>query len=40
MQRIALFMKRVVVDDEDPNRVKGDVMKFVKEFQEIEYCFK
>jgi glycine hydroxymethyltransferase len=40
MQRIALFMKRVVVDDEGPNRVKGDVMKFVKEFQEIEYCFK
>jgi len=40
MQRIALFIKRVVVDDEDPNRVKEDVMKFVKEFQEIEYCFK
>lgn len=40
IQRIALFIKRVVVDDEDPNRVKGDVMKFVKEFQEIEYCFK
>jgi len=40
MQRIALFMKRVVVDDEDPNSVKGDVMKFVKEFQGIEYCFK
>jgi len=40
MQRIALFMKRVVVDDEDPNSVKGDVVKFVKEFQEIEYCFK
>jgi len=40
MQRIALFMKRVVADDEDPNRVKGDVKKFVKEFQKIEYCFK
>ena len=40
MQRIALFIKRAVVDDEDPNRVKEDVMKFVKEFQEIEYCFK
>jgi len=40
MQRIALFMKRVIVDDEDPNSVKGDVMKFAKEFQEIEYCFK
>ena len=40
MQRIALFIKRVVVDDEDPNRVKGDVMKFIEEFQGIEYCFK
>ncbi|MBE0512782.1 hypothetical protein IBX38_07010 [Candidatus Bathyarchaeota archaeon] len=40
MQRIALFIKRMVIDDEDPNSVKGDVMKFVKEFQEIEYCFK
>ena len=40
MQRIAFFIKRVVVDDEDPNSVKGDVMKFVEEFQGIEYCFK
>ena len=40
MQRIALFMKRVVVDDEDPKRVKGNVMKFVEEFQEIKYCFR
>ena len=39
MQRIALFIERVVVDDEDPNSVKGDVMKFVEEFQGIEYCF-
>lgn len=39
MQRIALFIKRVIVDDEDPNSVKGDVTKFVKEFQEIRYCF-
>jgi len=40
MQRIAFFMKNVVVDNEDPNRVKGEVMKFVREFQEIKYCFK
>jgi len=40
MQRIALFIERVVVDDEDPNSVKGDVIKFVEEFQGIEYCFK
>ncbi len=40
MQRIALFIKRVVVDNEDPNSVKRDVLKFVKEFQGINYCFK
>jgi len=40
MQRIALFMKRVVVDNEDPSSVKGDVLKFIEEFQGIEYCFK
>jgi len=40
MQRIALFIKRVIVDDEDPNLVKGDVMELVEEFQEIKYCFK
>ncbi len=40
MRRIALFIKRVVVDDEDPNRVKENVMKLVREFQEIKYCFK
>jgi glycine hydroxymethyltransferase len=40
MQRIAFFIERVVVDDEDPNSVKGDVMKFVEEFRGIEYCFK
>jgi len=40
MQKIAFFMKRTVVDDEDPRRVKGDVAKLAKEFEEIEYCFK
>jgi len=40
MQTIALFIKRVVVDNEDPNSVKADVIKFVEEFQEIEYSFK
>jgi len=39
MQRIALFMKRVVVDEEDPSSVQGDVMKFIEGFQGIEYCF-
>jgi glycine hydroxymethyltransferase len=40
MGRIAVFMERVVVDDEDPRRVKEDAMKLAEEFQETEYCFK
>jgi len=40
MRRVAVFMGRVVVDGEDPRRVKEDVMKFAGEFQEIRYCFK
>jgi len=40
MRRIAVFMERVVVDGEDPRRVKEDVMKLAEEFQGIEYCFK
>jgi len=40
MRRIAVFMERVVVDGEDPRRVKEDVMNLAEEFQEIEYCFK
>jgi glycine hydroxymethyltransferase len=40
MRRIAVFMERVIIDGEDPRRVKEDVMKFAEEFQEIEYCFK
>jgi glycine hydroxymethyltransferase len=40
MGRIAVFMERVVVDSEDPHRVKEDIMKLAEEFQETEYCFK
>jgi len=40
MQTIAEFIKRVIVDKEDPSRVKEDVTKLAKEFQEIKYCFK
>ncbi|MFQ5999781.1 MAG: serine hydroxymethyltransferase, partial [Candidatus Bathyarchaeia archaeon] len=35
MLRIAVFMERVVVDGEDPRRVKEDVMKLAEEFQGI-----
>lgn len=40
MRRIAVFMGRVVVDGEDPRRVKEDVIKFAEEFQGTEYCLK
>ncbi len=39
MERIAEFIKRVIVDKEDSSRVKEDVLKLAKEFQEIKYCF-
>ena len=40
MERIAEFIKRVIVDEEDSSRVKEDVTKLAKEFQEVKYCFK
>jgi len=40
MRRIAVLMERVIVDGENPHRVKEDVMKLAEEFQEIEYRFK
>ena len=40
MERIAEFIKRVIVDKEDSSRVKEDVSKLAKEFQEIKYCFR
>ena len=39
MEKIAEFIKRVIVDKEDLSRVKEDVTKLAKEFQEIKYCF-
>lgn len=39
MEQIAEFIKQISVDKRDPNKVRQDVQKFVKGFQEIEYCF-
>jgi glycine hydroxymethyltransferase len=39
MEQIAEFIKQVRVDKRDPNKVKQDVEKFAKKFQEIKYCF-
>jgi len=40
MQRIAELMKRVVVDGEEPRRVREDATKLAEEFQGVEYCFR
>lgn len=39
MIEIAELIKRVVVDGESPDRVRGDVAELRKGFQEIHYCF-
>jgi glycine hydroxymethyltransferase len=40
MQSIASFINRVVARNEAPSQVKKDVMTFVDEFREVEYCFR
>ncbi len=39
MEKIAGLMKRVVIDDEPPSKVKAEVAEFMTEFQKVEYCF-
>jgi len=39
MGRIAEFMKRVAIDNEQTSRVKTDVVKFMTEFQKVNFCF-
>ena len=40
MEQIAEFVRRVVIDKEETEKVKKDVKKFVKDFNRVEYCFK
>ena len=40
MQKIAELIGRVAIDGEEPRRVKVEVMKFMEDFQNVEYCFK
>jgi glycine hydroxymethyltransferase len=40
MEDIAIFFKRVIIDKEDPNKVKKDVIEFRRDFTEIKYTFK
>jgi glycine hydroxymethyltransferase len=40
MEQIAEFVRRVIIDKEETEKIKKDVKKFVKDFNRIEYCFK
>ena len=39
MEAIATFIKRVVIDKEDPEKVKEDVVEFRRDYQKVHYCF-
>jgi len=39
MQDIADFIKRVIIDKEDVDKVKKDVAAFRKQYQKVHYCF-
>jgi glycine hydroxymethyltransferase len=39
MSEVADFIKRIVVDNEDPKKVSADVAEFRKDFQKIRYGF-
>jgi glycine hydroxymethyltransferase len=40
MLQTAELIKRVVIDKESPEKIKGDVAKLCAEFQKVEFCFK
>ncbi len=39
MEEVARFYRRVLLDREDPAKVKADVASFKGEFQTVQYCF-
>ncbi len=39
MSEIAELIKRLVVDKQDPKKVREDVAEFRKDFQKVHYCF-
>ena len=39
MKTIARFMKKVVIDKEDPNKVRDEVKEFRKQFKKVHYTF-
>jgi glycine hydroxymethyltransferase len=39
MSEVAEFIKRVIIDKQDPKRVREDVAAFRKDFQKVHFCF-
>jgi len=39
MQQIAEFIRRLLIDEEDPRKVQGEVQQFRTNFQHLYYCF-
>lgn len=39
MKHIAEFISRVLIEDEDPDRIREEVEEFARKYMEIEYCF-
>lgn len=39
MVEVAELIKRIVIDKQDPKKVKPDVLEFRKDFQKVHYCF-
>ncbi|MEM1659151.1 MAG: serine hydroxymethyltransferase [Candidatus Jordarchaeales archaeon] len=39
MKRIAEFIARVIRDREDPEKVRGEVAEFRRDYQKVHYCF-
>jgi len=39
MSEVANFIKRIVIDKQEPQKVKQDIIEFRKDFQKVHYCF-
>ena len=40
MRTIAEFMRRIIIDGEDPAKIRRDVTEFRREFTRVHYCFR
>jgi glycine hydroxymethyltransferase len=40
IEKIAEFIRRCLIDKEEAEKIKKEVMRFIRDFQRVEYCFK